>query len=75
MNVVVRTADGAVGMLVDEIGDVIEVMPEAIESPPETLSVAARAFVDGVCKLPTRLLLVLAIRHVVTMGPVESQSR
>ena len=57
MNVVVRTAEGAVSLLVDEIGDVIEV--EALESPPETLQGFARQVVRGVYKLPGRLLLVL----------------
>ncbi len=59
MNVVVRTAEGAVSLLVDEIGDVIEVDAEALESPPETLQGFARQVVRGVYKLPGRLLLVL----------------
>src|SRR5206468_4583870 len=36
MNVVVRTDDGAVSLLVDEIGDVLEVDEESFERPPET---------------------------------------
>lgn len=59
MNVVVRTAEGAVSLLVDEIGDVIEVESEALESPPETLQGFARQVVRGVYKLPGSLLLVL----------------
>ena len=37
VNVVVRTGDGAVSLLVDEIGDVIEVDESTFELPPETL--------------------------------------
>jgi purine-binding chemotaxis protein CheW len=37
MNVVIRSADGAVSLLVDEIGDVVEVTDESFERPPETL--------------------------------------
>jgi purine-binding chemotaxis protein CheW len=59
MNVVVRTSEGAVSLLVDEIGDVIEVGEEMLESPPETLAGCARELVEGVYKLPGRLLLVL----------------
>ncbi len=59
MNVVVRTSEGAVSLLVDEIGDVIEVEEEALESPPETLQGFAREVVRGVYKLSGRLLLVL----------------
>src|SRR5271166_5071324 len=37
LNVVVRSDDGAVSLLVDEIGDVLEVSQDAFERPPETL--------------------------------------
>jgi purine-binding chemotaxis protein CheW len=36
MNVVVRSADGCVSLLVDSIGDVIEVSGDAFEVPPPT---------------------------------------
>jgi purine-binding chemotaxis protein CheW len=59
MNVVVRTGEGAVSLLVDEIGDVLEVQEETFEPPPETLRGAARELVLGVHKLPNQLLLIL----------------
>jgi len=59
MNVVVRTDDGAVSLLVDEIGDVVEVRDELFESPPDTVKGEARELVRGVYKLKERLLLVL----------------
>jgi purine-binding chemotaxis protein CheW len=59
MNVVVRTDDGAVSLLVDEIGDVVEVAESNRESAPETLAPNARELISGVCKLKDRLLLVL----------------
>ena len=59
MNVVVRTEDGAVSLLVDEIGDVVEISEEAFERPPETLKGEARDLVHGVYKLRDRLLLIL----------------
>jgi purine-binding chemotaxis protein CheW len=59
MNVVVRTDDGGVSLLVDGIGDVIEVDPETWERPPETLTGAARDLIPGAYKLKDRLLLVL----------------
>lgn len=59
MNVVVRTADGAVSLLVDEIGDVLEVQDDTFEPPPETLKSASRELVLGVHKLPKHLLLIL----------------
>ena len=59
LNVVVRTSDGAVSLLVDEIGDVIEVDGDTFERPPETLGETARELIRGAYKLKDRLLLVL----------------
>lgn len=59
INVVVRTTEGAVSLLVDEIGDVIEVSDDAFERPPDTLTDDARALIRGAYKLKDRLLLVL----------------
>lgn len=59
MNIVVRTEDGAVSFLVDEIGDVVEVDGSAFERPPETLRGVARSLILGAHKLDKRLLLVL----------------
>ena len=58
MNVVVRTDDGPVSLLVDEIGDVLEVEEGGFEPAPETMR-QSRELVRGVYKLPERLLLVL----------------
>jgi len=58
-NVVVRTDDGPVSFLVDEIGDVLEVDEESFESTPETLQGESRQLITGVYKLKDKLLLVL----------------
>ena len=68
MNVVVRTEDGPVSFLVDEIGDVLEVEEQAFERPPETLRGPAQDLVRGVYKLPDRLLLVLDTERAVGDG-------
>jgi purine-binding chemotaxis protein CheW len=59
LNVVVRTDDGAVSLLVDEIGDVVEIDEESFERVPETVTGMARELILGVYKLPKRLLLIL----------------
>lgn len=59
MNVVIRTDDGAVSLLVDEIGDVLDADEQQFEAPPETVGGAARSLVQGVYKLKDRLLLIL----------------
>jgi purine-binding chemotaxis protein CheW len=60
-NVVVRSEDGSVSLLVDEIGDVVEVNEETFEPPPETLHGGVRAVILGVHKLQDRLMHVLDI--------------
>lgn len=59
MNIVIRTEDGAVSLLVDEIGDVLDVNPGDYERTPDNLDPIARQFITGVYKLKDRLLLVL----------------
>jgi purine-binding chemotaxis protein CheW len=59
MNVVVRTEDGAVSLLVDEIGDVLELDRSAHEHPPETLAGITRELVSGVYQLNDRLMLTI----------------
>jgi purine-binding chemotaxis protein CheW len=61
MNIIIRCdQDNAiVSLLVDEIGDVIEVEEDAFEAPPDTLRGPARKLIRGAYKLPDRLMLVL----------------
>jgi purine-binding chemotaxis protein CheW len=59
MNVVLRGEDSPVSLLVDEIGEVIEVADGAWERPPETLHGRVRELIRGVWKLADELLLIL----------------
>jgi purine-binding chemotaxis protein CheW len=60
MNVVVRIDEGgAVALLVDSIGEVLEVDSASFEPPPPTLKANLRGLVSGVHKLDGELLLVL----------------
>lgn len=56
INVVIRTGEDAVSLLVDEIGEVIEVSESSFEAPPNTLHGAARSLILGVYKLEGGLL-------------------
>jgi len=68
MNVVVRGDDGAMSLLVDEIGDVVEVQEDSFERPPETLNGVARDLIRGAYKLKDRLLLMLDTEKTVNCG-------
>ena len=59
MNVVIRRDDGPISLLVDEIGDVVEVDEELFEPAPHTLHSESREFIRGVYKLKEQLLLLL----------------
>jgi purine-binding chemotaxis protein CheW len=65
INLVVRAADESVSLLVDEIGDVLEIEDELFERPPENLQGIARELICGAYKLKERLLLVLDTEKVV----------
>lgn len=59
MNMVIRCDDGAVSLLVDEIGDVLKVEESAFEEAPENVDPRIRELTMGMYKLKDRLLLVL----------------
>jgi purine-binding chemotaxis protein CheW len=75
MNVVVRTDDGAVSLLVDEIGDVVEIQDDIYERPPETLQGVARELVQGVYKLKNRLLLILDTEKTVQLANAANRTQ
>jgi purine-binding chemotaxis protein CheW len=59
MNVIVRTEEGAVSLIVDDIGDVLDLDPQNIEQPPENLTADASEIIHSVYKLKDSLLLLL----------------
>ena len=69
MDVIVRTRDGLVCLLVDQIGDVVDVSEEALEEPPDTLLGIARALIRRVYKLDDTLLLSLDVEGAVDLQP------
>ena len=77
VNVILRTEDGNVSLLVDEIGDVQEVGEESFEGIPETLQGIGRELVRGVHKIKDRLLLILdaekGLEHLDSVVRVHAQ--
>jgi purine-binding chemotaxis protein CheW len=74
MNAVVRTKDeAAVSLLVDEIGDVVEVDSETFEATPDNVDPAARDLLQGVYKLKDRLLLVLDTEKTIDIGVADDR--
>lgn len=71
MNVVIRTGEGVVSLLVDEIDDVIEVTDDSFEPPPSTLQASLRDLLIGVFKLDRQLLLVIDVDQVMSLPPED----
>ncbi|MFN9718714.1 MAG: chemotaxis protein CheW [Planctomycetota bacterium] len=74
VNVVVQTRDGAVSLIVDEIGDVLSLSHELFEPPPETMRGSDRELILGAYKLPERLLVILSLERILKV-PEESTSQ
>jgi purine-binding chemotaxis protein CheW len=65
MNVVVGVNEEVVSLLVDQIGDVLEVSQGQYEEAPDTLEPFLRSVVSGVFKLDGSLLLMLDVEAAV----------
>lgn len=74
MMIVVRTSEGPMNLVVDRIGNVIDVDPEHFEKPTETLKPGVRAVTTHVCKLEDRLLLALDTEKIIQL-PVGRESK
>lgn len=74
MNIVVRTGVGELSLLVDEIGDVVDVDEATFEKAPETLDGVARELIVGAYKLEDRLLLVLDTERAVQLPAASGVS-
>lgn len=67
MNIVVRVGGGVLSLLVDEIGDVVDVDEDTFEASPETLEGVGRELITGAYKLDGQLLLVLDTERAVVL--------
>ena len=64
MMVVVRVGGEPISLLVDDIGDVIDVEGRQLEAPPDTLPTSLREVILGAYQLEGSLLLALDIDRV-----------
>ena len=65
MNVILRGDDEPVSLLVDRIGEVVNLDESTFEPPPDTLTGPARKLVTGTFKLDNRLMLALDVNSAV----------
>jgi len=62
--VVIKRDDESVGLLVDNVKDVVTIDPSAVESPPANISGIAGTFFQGVYKMETELVVLLNIEKI-----------
>ncbi|MFC1745720.1 chemotaxis protein CheW, partial [Candidatus Riflebacteria bacterium] len=61
INLIVMGNDGPLCIQVDQVGDVLDVSLSLYENAPPTVDQKIAAFIEGVCKLPEELLIILDI--------------
>lgn len=69
INIITRVAGGLVSLLVDQIGDVIEVPDDRFDPVPATLANEFRHIIAKVCTLPKDLLMILNPERIVEFDP------
>jgi len=67
MNIVVMSDGSPVSLLVDEVGDVINVDITRMEEPPDTLDSATQKLVENVYKMDDRLMHILNVEEAVSV--------
>ncbi|MEV6600653.1 chemotaxis protein CheW [Actinoplanes sp. NPDC051346] len=65
MNVILRGDGEPVSLLVDRIGEVVDLDDDAFEPPPDTLAGPTRELVTGTFKMDGRLMLALDVHQAV----------
>ena len=65
INVVCKSDGLLLSLVVDEVGDVLELEDNLFESTPETVSENVKQFMSGIYKLPNNLLSVLDIQKLI----------
>jgi len=73
MMIVVRTSEGPMNLVVDRIGNVIDVDPQQFEKPTETLKPGVQLATTHVCKLEDHLLLVLDTEKIIELPGIHGK--
>ena len=68
MNVVVQHEGELYSLIVDEVGDVLDVSADEVQPPPRTLDAVWRSCSQGVVRMESGLLVVLDVRATLNGG-------
>ena len=68
MNLIVNSDEGPMGLLVDQIGNVVDIHGDRLKSPPGTIRGVAVHYIQAVCQLEAELLIVLDLDSILELG-------
>jgi purine-binding chemotaxis protein CheW len=69
--IVAEIGDTQIGIIVDEVEDVMRVPRQSISPPPRTLTAGMEAgFLTAICKLPDRMVLLLDLDKVMKVNEI-----
>jgi len=60
-----------VGLVVDSVAEVLKLMPDAIEEPPQMVSSIGVEYITGVAKVKDRLIILLNIEKVLSVEDMK----
>jgi purine-binding chemotaxis protein CheW len=66
LNFILKTPSGVCSLIVDDVGDVLDIESDRMEPPPETMNPQMREYILQICKMDDRLLCVLDIEKIVS---------
>ena len=67
LNFILKTPSGICSLIVDDVGDVLDIESDRMEPPPETMQPKMKEFVQKICKMDDRLLCILDINKIVSI--------
>jgi len=70
--IVVETGEAKVGMIVDSVSEVLRVSAEAVEPSPTLATEVSAAYLQGVVKQDSRLIILLDLTKVLSVEEISS---
>lgn len=68
---ITENGKNTVGLLVDSVSEVLKVMPDDIEGPPEMISAIGVEYITGVAKNDGRLIILLDIKRILSLEDIK----
>lgn len=70
--IVVKQEENKIGVIVDEVSEVIDVNVDSIESPPEIVSFISKRYIKGLIKLDKKIIIFLNFNKILTEDEKKS---